>query len=58
MVGAFTNKYLRVDLTQGTTTVEQFSDLDYRLFMGGAAMAAAILMRELKPGVDPLGRRM
>ena len=29
--------------------------LTYRLFMGGAAMAASILMRELRPGVDPLG---
>ena len=55
MQGAFTGKYLRVDLTQGTTAVEQFSELDYRMFMGGPAMAAAILMRELKPGVDPLG---
>ena len=55
MQGAFTGTYLRVDLTQGTTAVEQFPELDYRMFMGGAAMAAAILMRELKPGVDPLG---
>ena len=55
MQGAFNGKYLRVDLTQGTTAVEQFPELDYRLFMGGAAMAAAILMKELKPGVDPLG---
>ncbi|HEX7629303.1 MAG TPA: aldehyde ferredoxin oxidoreductase N-terminal domain-containing protein, partial [Candidatus Methylomirabilis sp.] len=55
MQGAFTGKYLRVDLTQGTTAVEQLPELDYRMFMGGAAMAAAILMRELKPGVDPLG---
>ena len=55
MQGAFNGKYLRVDLTQGTTSVEQFPELEYRLFMGGAAMAAAILMKELKPGVDPLG---
>jgi aldehyde:ferredoxin oxidoreductase len=55
MQGAFTGKYLRVDLNQGTTTVEQLPELDYRMFMGGAAMAASILMRELKPGVDPLG---
>ena len=55
MIGAFNGKYLRVNLTEGTTAVEQFPELDYRLFMGGSAMAAAILMRELKPGVDPLG---
>jgi aldehyde:ferredoxin oxidoreductase len=55
MQGAFTGKYLRVNLTERTTTTEEFSPLQYRLFMGGAAMAAAILMRELPPDVDPLG---
>ncbi len=55
MQGAFCGKYLRADLTQGTTAVEEFSPLDYRMFMGGAAMAAAILMKELPAGVDPLG---
>jgi aldehyde:ferredoxin oxidoreductase len=55
MQGAFTGKYLRVNLTEGTTVVGQFSDLHYRMFLGGSAMAAAILMKELKPGVDPLG---
>ena len=55
MEGAFTGQYLRVNLTQGTTAVERFPDVDYRMFMGGAAMASAILMKELKPGVDPLG---
>jgi aldehyde:ferredoxin oxidoreductase len=55
MQGAFTGKYLRVNLTQGTTAVEEFSELEYRMYMGGAAMAAAILMKELPPGVDPLG---
>ncbi len=55
MQGAFTGKYLRVNLTEGTTAVEEFSPLTYRQFMGGAAMAASILLRELPPGVDPLG---
>jgi aldehyde:ferredoxin oxidoreductase len=55
MQGAFAGKYLRVNLTEGTTTVEEFPALTYRMFMGGAAMAASILMRELKAGVDPLG---
>jgi aldehyde:ferredoxin oxidoreductase len=44
-----------VNLTAGTTAVEERTPLEYRMFMGGAAMAAAILNRELKPGVDPLG---
>jgi aldehyde:ferredoxin oxidoreductase len=54
MWGAFNGKYLRVDLTRGTTTVEEFPELTYRMFMGGAAMAAYLLLREMKPGVDPL----
>lgn len=54
MPGAFTGKYLRVDLAKGTTAVDEFPEGDYRLYMGGAAMAAAILLREQPPGVDPL----
>jgi len=55
MQGAFAGKYLRVDLSRGTTAVEEISPLTYRMFMGGAAMAAQFLYKELKPGVDPLG---
>ncbi len=55
MVGAFNGKYLRVDLTAGTTKVEDVPDLMYRMYLGGSAMAAYILTRELRPGVDPLG---
>ncbi len=55
MQGAFAGKYLRVNLTEGTIAAEEFSPLTYRMFMGGAAMAASILLRELRPGVDPLG---
>ena len=55
MEGAFTGQYLRVNLTQGTTAVEHFSEVDYRMFMGGTAMASAILMKELKPGARSAG---
>jgi len=55
MQGGFTGKYLRVNLTAGTTMVEEFPALTYRQFMGGAAMAAQILLKELPLGVDPLG---
>ena len=55
MQGAFTGKYLRVNLSTGTTSTEEFPALTYRLFMGGAAMAAHLLVKELRPGVDPLG---
>ena len=55
MQGAFNGKPLRVDLTQGTTGVEEVPELTYRTYLGGSALAAHILTRELKPGVDPLG---
>ncbi len=55
MQGAFTGKYLRLNLTLGTTVIEKFPALTYRMFMGGAAMAAQILVKEMPAGVDPLG---
>ena len=55
MQGAFNGKILRVDLTQGTTQVEEVPELTYRMYLGGSAMAAYRLVRELKPGIDPLG---
>ncbi len=40
MQGGFAGKHLRVDLTAGTTAIEGFPALTYRMFIGGAAMAA------------------
>ena len=55
MLGAYNGKFLRVNLTTGETTAEEVSDLTYRMYLGGGAMAAYLLTRELKPGIDPLG---
>ncbi|HYL81554.1 MAG TPA: aldehyde ferredoxin oxidoreductase N-terminal domain-containing protein, partial [Candidatus Acidoferrum sp.] len=55
MQGAFNGKFLRVDLTKGTTQVEEVSELVYRMYLGGNTLAAYFLAKELKPGVDPLG---
>ncbi len=55
MHGPFNGKFLHVDLTAGTTTVEEVPTLTYRMYLGGAAMAAYLLSRELTPGADPLG---
>src|SRR3972149_3525125 len=55
MHGAFNGKFLRVDLTRGTTEVEDVPELTYRMYLGGSALAAYILTRELKAGIDPLG---
>src|SRR5512146_2401602 len=55
MQGAFNGKFLRVDLTKGTTAVEEVPELIYRMYLGGNCLAAYFLAQELKPGVDPLG---
>ena len=55
MQGAYNGKFLHINLTQGTTAMEEVSTLTHRMYLGGAAMVAYLLNRELKPGVDPLG---
>ena len=55
MQGPFAGKILRVDLSHGTTAMEEVPELVYRMYLGGSALAAYYLVRELKPGVDPLG---
>jgi len=55
MQGPFNGKFLHIDLTAGTTAVEEVPPVIYRMYLGGAAMAAYLLNRELKPAVDPLG---
>ncbi|MEW5720986.1 MAG: aldehyde ferredoxin oxidoreductase family protein, partial [Chloroflexota bacterium] len=44
---------LRVDLTNRTTRVETFDENFYRLYPGGKALAAYILLRELPRGTEP-----
>jgi aldehyde:ferredoxin oxidoreductase len=46
---------LRVDLTGGTTATETFDEAFYRKYPGGKALAAYHLLKELRPGTDPLG---
>jgi len=55
MQGAFNGKFLRVDLTEGTIRVEEVPEITRRMYLGGSALAAYLLLRELKPGIDPLG---
>ncbi|MBI5303257.1 MAG: aldehyde ferredoxin oxidoreductase family protein [Chloroflexi bacterium] len=47
-------KILRVDLTNRTTGVETFDEEFYRLYPGGKALAAYILLKELPPHTEPL----
>lgn len=53
MLYGTTGKILRVDLTNKTTRVETFDEKFYRLYPGGKAIAAYILLRELPRGIEP-----
>jgi aldehyde:ferredoxin oxidoreductase len=55
MLGGTFGKILHVDLTTGEQWVEQPPDDVYRLLVGGRALAAYLLLRDLPPGTDPLG---
>ncbi|MCX5822712.1 MAG: aldehyde ferredoxin oxidoreductase family protein [Deltaproteobacteria bacterium] len=50
----YNGKILRVDLTSGTVTVEEPGEIVYRTYLGGGGLASYYLLRELKPGIDPL----
>ncbi len=50
----YNGKIVRVDLTSGTVTVEEPGELVYRTYLGGGGLASYYLLKELKPGIDPL----
>jgi hypothetical protein len=52
MQGAYNGKFLRVDLTQGTTQVEEVPVLTYRMYLGGSAMAAAAVNALLRMAAE------
>jgi aldehyde:ferredoxin oxidoreductase len=52
----YLGKILRVDLTKGKTTVEDFPDELARKFLGANGLAIHTLYWELRPGIDPLGK--
>src|SRR2546429_5173678 len=52
---AITAKILHVDLTNRTHRTEEIPEATYRKYLGGGALAAHLLLRDLKPGADPLG---
>jgi aldehyde:ferredoxin oxidoreductase len=55
MPNGYHGKVLRVDLTTGKIDVETPDAHFYRRYLGGSGLASYYLLRELKPGVDPLG---
>lgn len=50
----YNGKILRVDLTNQTTSIETPPETFYRRYMGGRAIALYYLLKEQKPGIDPL----
>src|SRR6059036_1911759 len=52
---AMTAKILHVDLTNRTTRTEDIPEATYRKYLGGGALAAHILLRDMKPGAEPFG---
>ena len=50
----YNGKILHVNLTTGTWEVEEPSERWYRTYMGGSSFASYYLLKNLKPGVDPL----
>ncbi len=51
----YTGKILRVDLSRGATSIDSLDELFCRRYIGGAGFIAYYLLKELEPGVDPLG---
>jgi aldehyde:ferredoxin oxidoreductase len=51
----YQGRFLRVDLTNRTTKVEEYDPAWYRQYLGGYGMTSYFLLKELTPGIDPLG---
>jgi len=54
-VNGFTGKILHVDLTKGTTEVEEPSETFYRRYLGGSGLIGYYLLKMVPKGADPLG---
>src|SRR3989304_205419 len=55
MPNGYTGKTLHVDLTKSKLTVENPPESFYRKYLGGSAMGMHYILKEMKPGADPLG---
>lgn len=55
MPHGYNGKILRVDLSSGKLTPEEFQENFYRQYFGGEGFIGYFLLKELSRGVDPLG---
>jgi aldehyde:ferredoxin oxidoreductase len=53
MIGGTFGRILHVDLTSGETRIEQPSADVYRLLVGGRALIAYLLLRDMPSGIEP-----
>ncbi len=51
----YNGRILRVDLTRNEISEENPPESVYRKYMGGSALSLYYLLKEMKPGIDPLG---
>jgi len=55
MPNGYHGRILHVNLTTGNLEVEQPDEAFYRLYFGGSALGLYYLLRDMPPGIDPLG---
>ncbi|MDI6819847.1 MAG: aldehyde ferredoxin oxidoreductase family protein [Candidatus Hodarchaeaceae archaeon] len=55
MAYGYNGKILRVDLSGEEISVDESNEIFYRRYVGGRGLALYYLLKELKPGTDPLG---
>ena len=53
--GGYTGKILRVNLSDRSISIERPDEKFYRRYFGGTALIGYYLLKELQPGIDPLG---
>jgi aldehyde:ferredoxin oxidoreductase len=51
----YSGKILRINLTDRSTQIEEPEEVFYRKYLGGEGFVAHTLLKEVGPGVDPLG---
>ena len=54
MPNGYNGKILRVDLSSGRVKTEEYPENFYRQYFGGSGFIGYFLLKELKPGVEPL----
>jgi aldehyde:ferredoxin oxidoreductase len=54
MPNGYNGKILHIDLSSMKMRVEEPDELFYRTYLGGGGIASSYLLKNLKPGIDPL----